>query len=206
MAKWAIRGCLGFVVAAAVFVGAYWYKDTRQRRQEARQALQIIRQEIIEKDKLASLGNIHTDPSQLTFGMLNELLRQPAHKLASAPTSTRLGWACGGEGCAVYGYFPIPPGKEVPSSSTPVLLYVSTIGFGKPFQGSIGGIRLGDPVDVLKNVCLQGHEAKEGTHRIFRDKDWEVGWTESKDHKVDTLLFFNKPLINALRTDQRTLH
>ena len=204
MSKWAIRGCLAFVIAAAVLFATYWYKDARQRRQELKQALQMVRQEVKEKEALASLGNINIDPSGLTLGILNDLLRQPAHKLEApkGATSTWLGWACGGDLCAVLASFPIPPEKDVQPSSSPVVLWVSDVGFGKPFQGSIGGIHLGDSVDILRNLCLQrGHEAKDGPNRIFWNKDWKVSWSESEDHRVTSMLFFNMPLVNALRTD-----
>jgi hypothetical protein len=199
MKKWMGGILLGFIVSAAVLVGTYRYRDAQKRREQARQALQMIRQDIEEKARLASLGDISIDPSGLTLGKLNDILRQPAHKLTSAATSTRLGWACGGELCAVEAAFAIPAGTDVPSSAAPMLLSASGVGFGKPFQGSIGGIHLGDPVDVVLNVCRQhGYEVKE-PHRISWDKDWEVAWTESDHHTVSSLFFWNRTILNVMR-------
>lgn len=202
MKKWMGRVLLTFIVAAAVFAGTFWYKGIQKKREQERQARQMIRQDIEEKARLASLGDISIDPSGLTLGKLNDILRQPAHKLTSAATSTRLGWACGGELCAVEAAFPIPPGRDVPSSAAPMLLSASGVGFGKPFQGSIGGIHLGDPVDVVLNVCRQhGYEVKKEPHRISWDKDWEVAWTESDHHTVSSLFFLNRTVLNVMRAD-----
>jgi hypothetical protein len=136
MKKWMGRGFLGLILAAVAVVGAYWYKDELKRNEKSRQALQTASQEIEEKDRLASLGDLSIDLSGLTLGKLNDVLQQPNHRLDSRGSSTRVGWACGGELCALVAAFAIPAGKDLPLSAIPIQLAISTIGFGKPFQGS----------------------------------------------------------------------
>jgi hypothetical protein len=188
-------------VAAGALVGTFWYKHTPKNEAQSRQAFQIVSQEIEEKNKLASLGDIGIEPSGLTFGKLNDLLRQPDHKLNSAPGSIRVGWACGGELCAVEAAFAVPKGTNLPSSAVPIVLSITNVGFGKPFQGSIGGIRLGDSPDVVLNVCRQhGYGVRRENHRLSWDKDWEVAWTES-DRKVSSLFFLNRTVLDGLRAN-----
>lgn len=161
------------------------------------QALGLIRQEIDEKAALASLGDINIDPAGLTLAKLNEVLQRQPHELSpSAKNSTALGWACAGDSCAVVAFFHAPPGREVSPSVAPIELLVSTVGFGRPFQGSVGGIHLGDSVEKLIVICKQrGYQPRTEPHRISWDKDWEIGWTEMEG-KISSFVFFNMTLLN----------
>jgi hypothetical protein len=126
------------------------------------------------------------DLSGLTLKRLNDVLQQPIHKLGSKGHSTRVGWACGGELCALVAAFAIPEGKDLPSAAIPIELSISSIGFGKPFQGSIGGIHLGDSQEKILAVCRQhGYGVAKGNGRLTCDKGWEVAWTGS------SLFFWN---------------
>ena len=201
MNKWS-HVFLGLVLAAVAVVGTYWYEDGLERNEKSRQALQTIRQEIAEKERLASLGDMSIDLPGLTFGKLNDILRQPVHKLDSRGNSTRVGWACGGELCALEAAFAVPPGKNLPLSATPIQLVVSTVGFGKPFQGSIGGIRLGDSPDRILDVCRKHvYGAVKGNNRLAWDKDWEVVW--DGDRKANLLIFWNMSFLNGLSAAQK---
>ena len=200
---WMSGAVLAVIAATGALIGTFWYKRTLKGEARSRQAFQMVSQEIEEENKLASLGDIGIDPSGLTLGKLNDLLRLPAHRLSSAPNSSRVGWACGGELCAVTAAFAIPNGMDLPPSAEPILLYVTDIGFGKPFQGSIGGIHLGDPPDVILNVCRQrGYGAARENHRITWDKNWEISWTRS-DHRLDSLTFMNRTVLDGLHTNSK---
>jgi hypothetical protein len=131
---------IALVLAVVVFIGLPWYREVQRSRELAKQALLTIHQEIEEKEKLMALGNINVDLSGLTLERLNSLLQQQAHRLDSNTSSTRLGWACGGELCAIQAAFPLPAGRDIPLSAAPMLVVVSGVGFGRSFSGSVGGI------------------------------------------------------------------
>ena len=151
---------------------------------------------------MASLGDLSIDLSGLTLGKVNDVLQQPNHRLDSRGSSTRVGWACGGELCALVAAFAIPAGKDLPLSALPIQLAISTIGFGKPFQGSIGGIHLGDSPDTILAVGRKhGYGAIKGNHRLTSDRDWEVWRTD--DCIADLLIFWNMSLLNSLSATQK---
>jgi len=184
------RVFLGLILAAVAVAGAYWYKDKLKRNEKSRQALETVNQEIEEKERLASLGDVNIDLSGLTLGRLNDAMQQPIHRLDSRGNSTRVGWACGGELCALVAAFATPAGKDLPLSAIPIQITVSKEGFGKPFQGSIGGIHLGDSPDKILAVCRKhGYGATKGNRRLTADRDWEVSWTD--DCQADLLIFWN---------------
>jgi hypothetical protein len=133
MKEWMGRVFLSLVLAAVAVVGTYWYKDRLERIEKSRQALQTISQETEEKERLASLGDISMDLSELTLGMLNGVLQQPMPRLDSRGNSTRVSWACGGRLCALVAGFAIPAGKKLPLSVKPIQLTISDSGFEKPF-------------------------------------------------------------------------
>jgi hypothetical protein len=200
MVKWPVGIFLGFLIVAGL-VGSYEHRDMRERRQRANEAFQMIRQETDEKAKLAALGDVSIDPAGLTLGKLNDILQRQPHKLASVPDTTRLGWVCGGELCAIEAAFFVPRAENLPSSTAPLLISVSNVGFGKPFQGSIGGVHLGDSVEALRNTSRRhGNEPTLSQRRIPWDKDWEVGWTDTDGHAISSLTFFNKTALNKAHT------
>lgn len=190
MRKLICRVFLGVALAAVVIFGMVWLKNERRKTETAKQALRTINQEVEEKERLASLGDIHIELSGLTLGKLNDLLQQPPHKLVSKDDSSRVGWACGGELCALDAAFLVPAGKNVPLSASPFHITVSTVGFGKPFTGSIDGIHLGDTPDRILAACRKhGYGASKGNNRLTLDADWEVAWTG--EHAADLLIFWN---------------
>jgi hypothetical protein len=191
MRNWIGRVSLTLLIAAIVIFGMLWNNYEGKKRDLAKQALRTINQEIEETGRLASLGEISIDPSGLTLEKLNDVLRQPPHKLESRGGSNRLGWACGGELCALNAAFLVPAGEDVPLSTTPFQITLSKPGFGKPFAGSIGGIHLGDSPDTILAVCRKhGYGASKGPNRLTLNSDWEVAWTGG-NRATDLLIFWN---------------
>jgi hypothetical protein len=175
MKRWIVVVLAGVLLVVIALVTSHKFDDTRERREKARQAFQMMQQEIAEKDKLASLGDIRIDLVGLTLGTLNERLQQQPHKLKSMPNNTRLGWACGGDLCAVEADFDVPQKENVPPPTVPMLLRVTRVGFGKPFLGSIDEIHLGDPVDkVLESSRQRGNRPLSQNSRIPWNKEWDV--------------------------------
>jgi hypothetical protein len=56
--RWILDVLVVFSALAAAVCGLCWYKDARQKREQARQAFQATGQEVDEKARLALLGNI----------------------------------------------------------------------------------------------------------------------------------------------------
>lgn len=191
---------LGLLVLAAIFFVYPCYKDRKQTMKEARRAIEEIRQEAHESTALASLGDIKINLQDLTLRKLNEILQRPPKKLSDGGKNyTWLGWACGGDLCTVKASFLVPAGNDVPSSATPAVLFLNDATFGKPFQGSIGGIHLGDPEEKLIAICEQnGYERKNELNGISWNEDWEVRWFAS-DGKIKGLVFFNVTLLNRAK-------
>jgi hypothetical protein len=199
---------LGLLGVLSVFFVHSWYKDWRHRDEVARQALEVIRQEIAESSALASLGDINIDPTDVTLEKLNEVLQRPGHEISDRPKNSKsiaIGWACGGDFCTVRAFFLAPRSGQVTLSAVPVELWISNTSFGRPFVGSIGGIHLGDPTEKLLAICKQnGYTSHNRINRISWNKDWDVRWI-AKDDKITSLFFFNMTLLNRAQAELREL-
>ena len=157
-----------------------------------------MQQEIDEKAALASIGDVNIDPAGLTLAKLNEVLQRPPHDVfrTQRPPMHALGWACGGDNCAVIAFFPVPPEIQISPSTAPVELLVTNIGFGKPLQGSVGGIHLGDSVEKLLDTCRRrGYQPKDKERRVPWNKDWTIRWYE-ENGKITVLAFFDTADLN----------
>jgi len=188
---------LALLGAAAAFSLYAWYRNYSRQARAGDQALSEIRQFISESSSLATLGDINIDPADVTLQKLDKALQRPSHEILRNSKSVAMGWACGGNLCAVRAFFVAPSSGQVSPTAVPVTLWISQDNLRKSFVGSIGGIHLGDTTQKLFAICAKnGYKLHNGADRISWNKDWDVRWT-AKDDKVTSLFFFNMTLMNS---------
>ena len=99
---------IGIPVLSFGLLYAYsWYNVRQIRAQVAKELEPFIAEEIAQKNALESLGNVELSLSDLTVAKAEEKLHQPVLRLPGAQNSTRLGWACGAQRCAIWMFFPL---------------------------------------------------------------------------------------------------
>jgi len=76
--------------------------------------------------KMSSLGKVDLNPSDLTLAALEQRLNTPSRKLSGAFHTTKLGWICGKERCAIWASFLTPPNQDIPTDARPQHGVVST--------------------------------------------------------------------------------
>jgi hypothetical protein len=184
--------CIVLVVVALVVglvVGYSWFKDRPERAKLRKEAEEFLREQEAINQGLESLGDIDLQPDKLTFAALEERFHQPSLRLARG-NHTKTGWACGKERCALWFYFLIPAGQEVPPNAKPDAIWV--IQSSPHHEVAIGGVRIGEPVDEMKKYCrTRGFGNEAGFNRIMWDKEWILIWADMKS-KVTMLLFMNE--------------
>jgi len=131
---------LALLGAAAAFSLYAWYRNYSRQARAGDQALSEIRQFISESSSLATLGDINIDPADVTLQKLDKPLQRPSHEILRNSKSAAMGWACGGNLCAVRAFFVAPSSGQVSPTAVPVTLWISQDNLGKTFVGSIGGI------------------------------------------------------------------
>jgi hypothetical protein len=185
---------LGLLGVAFLLLAYPLYRENQVRTEHKRKANQLLSQMFAEQNALASLGDIDINPAGLTLAGLNEVLQQPARKVSDARNRTRLGWACGGDNCAIWASFLIERDREILPSATPAVIVVTDFRLSDPHRISIGGVLLGEPAKNLLKLCQQrGYAPDEGKKMVSWDKDWKIVWTES-DGRVSGLIFLNMKL------------
>jgi len=192
------RTALSLLVVLGAYAGVWGYfqwKAQRVRAEVEKKLEPLFKQ----SDELAKLGNVDLDPRNLTLAQMEEEFQQPAQKLAGAKDTTKLGWLCGTDQCAIWASFLVPYGQQVPSTAAPVLLLINSPFMQPPHHLAVGGIYLGETGEDIKKFCqTRGYGLEMGKNRISWDKDWSVAWAE-RDDKISLIVFANE---KALRGDK----
>jgi len=187
------------IVAAYGGVWGYFQWQAQKVRAEVEKKLEPLYRE---SDELASLKDVDLDPRSLTLAQLEETLQQPAQKLVGAKNTTKLGWLCGNDQCAVWASFLVPFGQEVPANEAPVLLLVNSPFMQPPHHLAVGGIYLGETGEDIKKFCqTRGYGLEMGKNRITWDKDWSVAWAE-RDDKISLVVFANEKALHGEKTSE----
>jgi hypothetical protein len=193
------RTALSLLVIVAAYAGVWGYfqwKAQKVRAEVEKQLEPLFK----ESDELASLKDVDLDPRNLTLAQLEEKFQQPAQKLAGAKNTTKLGWLCGNDQCAIWASFLVPYGQEVPANAVPVLLLVNSPFMQPPHHLAVGGIYLGETGEDMKKFCqARGYSLEQGKNRIIWDKDWSVAWAE-RDDKISLIVFANQKALHDEKT------
>jgi hypothetical protein len=167
----------GFTV---LFFGYFWLGNRRERAELAKESESFIHEEQQIGRGLESLGDIDLQPDELTRAKLAERFHQPDLIRPGSHNSTKLGWACGNERCALWFHFLNSSGREIGSKSVPAAITLSSPVMRATHTVAIGGVYLGEPVEEMKDYCKKrGYGLEEGYHRIAWDKDWTIIWADS---------------------------
>src|SRR6266481_4642851 len=100
--------CMALLIVGLVVVGYFWFKERQVRAEGAEKAKEFLAEEMAQRIGFESLGFVDLDPSGLNLKKLEEGLHQPTLKKPGAQNSTRLGWICGAERCAIWASFLVP--------------------------------------------------------------------------------------------------
>jgi hypothetical protein len=190
------RTALSLLVVLVAYAGVWGYFQWKAQkvRAEVEKKLEPL---FKESDALASLKDVDLDPRSLTLAQLEEQFQQPAQKLAGAKNTTKLGWLCGNDQCAIWASFLVPFGQEVPGNTAPVLLLVNSPFVQPPHHLAVGGIYLGETGEDMKKFCqTRGYGLEMGKNRITWDKDWSVAWAE-RDDKISLIVFANEKALHG---------
>lgn len=186
---------MAFLLLVVGSIASYvWLKDRPERLRLRAEAGEFMREEEAVYRSLESLGDIDLQPNELTLAELQQRFHQPGLTQANPDHSTtRIGWACGKKRCALLFYFLIPADQEVPQNASPAGILVSE---GSPHKVAIGGVRIGEPVQEMKEYCrTRGFGTETGFHRMTWDKDWVLMWGDRID-KVTFLSLVNRRQLN----------
>jgi len=190
------RTALSLLIVVGAYAGLWGYfqwKAQKVRAEAERQLEPLFK----ESDALEKLGTVDVDPRSVTLAELEEKFQQPGQKLGGAQNTTKYGWLCGGDQCAIWAAFAVPYGQEVAPPATPVLLLMNSPFLQAPHHLAIGGIYLGETGEDVKKFCeTHGYGLEKGKNRINWDKDWSAAWAE-RGGKVSLIVFTNE---RALRS------
>jgi hypothetical protein len=192
------RAALSLLVIVAAYAGVWGYFQWKAQkvRAEVEKKLEPL---FKESDELASLKDVDLDPRSLTLAQLEEKFQQPSQKLAGAKNTTKLGWLCGNDQCAIWASFLAPFGQEVPANAAPVLLLVDSPFMQPPHHLAVGGIYLGESsADIQKFCQTRGYDLEKGKNRMNWDKDWSVAWAE-RDDKISLIVFANQKALHDVK-------
>lgn len=185
------------VLGAYAGVWGYFQWKAEKVRAEMGKKLEPLFEE---SDRLNKLADVDLDPRNLSLAQLEQEFYEPDQKLPGAKDTTKLGWLCGGDQCAIWASFLVPFGQEVPQTAEPAILLASTPFMQAPHHLAIGGISLGETGEDIKKFCTaRGYGLEMGKNRIHWDKDWSVAWAE-RDDKVSLIVFANEKMLRSART------
>jgi len=158
--------------------------------------------ELAQRNALWSLGDIDLNPSDLTLAVLQQKLHEPGLKQSGDFNSTRLGWACVKERCAILATFMVRFGQEIPATMTPAGLVISSPSFGDFHNVEVGGVYLGESDEKLANLD-QSHESKSSRRfpRVRWDRNWDAAWA-GVNSKAFILVFSNETLQRGFINEQ----
>lgn len=189
------------ILGAYACVWGYFQWKAQKVRAEAEKQLEPL---FKESDELEKLGTVDVDPRSVTLAELEESFQQPGQKLAGPQNTTKYGWLCGGDQCAIWAAFAVPYGQEVPPTAAPVLLLMNSPFLQAPHHLAIGGISLGKTGDEVKKFCeTHGYGLEKGKNRISWDKDWSAVWAE-RDGKVSLIVFTNDTALRSAAGEGET--
>ncbi len=187
---------------AFLYLGYNWFEDRRWKTELQREFGPRRADELAQRNALLALGDVDLNPSDLTLAVLQRKLHESGLKQPADFNSTRLGWACVKERCAIFATFFVPFGQEIPATVTPAGLVISSPSFGDFHNIAVGGVHLGESDEKLVELD-QYHESKSSRrfHRVRWDRDWEAAWA-GDDGKAFILIFSNVTLQHRFENEQ----
>lgn len=184
--------CVIVAGTLSLLLGYFWFKERQTMAAAARQLAPMTAEIFAERDGLESLGNVDLSLAELTYAELETKLHEPTLKQPGEKGTTKLGWACGKERCAIWIWFGIPFGGEIPVTAPPIALVMSDSLFAYSQRLAIGDIYLGETAEEMKESCRKrGYGVSLGRNRISWDKDWNLVWGDI-DGKIHLLVFTNE--------------
>jgi hypothetical protein len=187
--------CIGFLSIMFILSAYFWLKEQPERAKAVREFQALLPQETAQKTALESQGDVSLDLSDLSLGKLEQKLHQPPLRQPGAQNTTRLGWACSGQRCAIWMSFLVPFGQEIAPTTTPAALEVTHPLFADFNHVVVGGAYVGETVEEMKKFCKQrGYGLPLGKNRISWDKDWSLVWVDTNG-KIRLLVFANEKMI-----------
>jgi hypothetical protein len=189
--------CIGFLSVWFIVFGYFWLRDRPERVKAAKELEAFLAVENAQKAALESLGEVSLDLADLSLAKLEQKLHSPTLRQPGARNTTRLGWACGGQRCAIWTSFAVPFDQIIAPTMTPAALMV----INPPFADfahvhvMVGGIHVGESVEEMKKFCQQrGYGLPVGRNRISWDEDWSLFWIDTNG-KISVLSFANEKTI-----------
>ena len=195
--------CIACLSVVFLVLGYFWLKEWPERAKASSELKAFLAEETAQKTALESLGDVNLDLSDLSLARLEQKLHTPPLRLPGAQNTTRLGWACGGQRCAIWMSFLVPFGQEIVPTVTPAALVVTDPLFTAFNHVVVGGAYVGETVEEMKKFCKQrGYGLPVGKNRISWDKDWSLVWVDTNG-KISLLVFANEKMIkdSAARGD-----
>lgn len=175
---------IGIILGVVLlFVGFVELRAWRAKVKARKELAPFMADIAAQRSALLALGDVDLNPADLTFAGLEQKLRQPGLK-KEGTGSTAVGWACGKENCAIWGFFPVSSGREIPSNAQPRLLMLVPPTFKLFSNLSFGGIHLGDSQEKLMELSRKrGIKSTKDSQHFRWDQDWDLGWTD-QDGKI----------------------
>jgi hypothetical protein len=198
-----ILACCAIVsVIGLLYLGYTWFENQRWKTELQKDFGPRRADELAQRNALLALGDVDLNPSDLTLAVLQQKLPEPGLKQPGDFNSTRLGWACVKERCAILATFFVPFGKEIPVTMTPAGLTISSPSFGDFHNIEVGGVYLGESDEKLADLD-QSHQSKcPWRFRVARwDRDWDAAWA-GVNSKVFILVFSNQTLQRRFINEQ----
>lgn len=193
------RTALSLLVLLGAYAGVWGYFQWKAEKVRAEMGKKL-EPLFEESDRLEKLMDVDLDPRNLSLAQLEEKFHEPGQKLAGTKNTTKFGWLCGRDQCAIWASFLVPFGQEVPQTDAPVILLVNTPFQEDPHHLAVGGIYLGETDEDMKKFCqTRGYGLEMGKNRISWDKDWSVVWAERED-KISLILFAHEKMLRGAKT------
>jgi|SRR6266404_2402592 hypothetical protein len=187
--------CIACLSVVFLVLGYFWLKEWPERAKASSELKAFLAEETAQKTALESLGDVSLDLSDLSLARLEQKLHSPPLRLPGAQNTTRLGWACGGQRCAIWMSFLVPFGQDIAPTATPAALVVTHPLFADFNHVVVGGAYVGETVEEMKKFCKQrGYGLPVGKNRISWDKDWSLVWVDTNG-KISLLVFANEKMI-----------
>lgn len=163
----------------------------------------ILADEQEQKNELLALGDVDLNPSDLALATLEQKLKRAVLKRSGDFNSTRLGWACGKERCAIWATFLVPFGQDIPPNAAPAGLIIKSPALGDFPNIRIREIRLGESDQKLVELWKGGVGSRKLFRRISWDKDWTAAWA-GLDSKVFELVFTNDTVLYRFASERQS--
>ncbi len=185
-----------------LYIGYNWFENQRWTTELQRDFGPRRADELAQRNALLALGDVDLNPSDLTLAVLQQKLHEPGLKQPGDFNSTRLGWACVKERCAILATFFVPFGQEIPATRTPAGLVISSPSFGDFHNIGVGGVYLGESDEKLAGLDRShGSKLSRRFRRVRWDRDWDAAWA-GVNSKVFILVFSNETLQHRFINEQ----